>query len=58
MAYNAIDQGALGVDMGRNIFLADDPVAMVRAVTIVVHKHEKPKKAFDFYQTLKSERSK
>lgn len=55
MAYNAIDQGALGVDMGRNIFLADDPLAMVQAVSVVVHKNEKPEKAFDMYNTLKNE---
>ncbi len=56
MAYNAIDQGALGVDMGRNIFLADDPLAMVQAVSTVVHKNEKPEKAFDMYNTLKNEK--
>ncbi|MBN1124331.1 MAG: 3-hydroxy-5-phosphonooxypentane-2,4-dione thiolase [Sedimentisphaerales bacterium] len=53
MAYKAIDQGALGVDMGRNIFLADDPVAMVQAVRTVVHKFEKPEKAFQMYNDLK-----
>jgi putative autoinducer-2 (AI-2) aldolase len=53
MAYKAIDQGALGVDMGRNIFLADDPVAMIQAVRAVVHEGEKPDKAYDLYQTLK-----
>ena len=53
MAYKAIDQGALGVDMGRNIFLADDPVAMIQAVRAVVHDGEKPDKAYDLYQTLK-----
>ncbi len=53
MAYKAIDQGALGVDMGRNIFLADDPVAMIQAVRAVVHDDEKPDKAYDLYQTLK-----
>ncbi|MCY4335962.1 MAG: 3-hydroxy-5-phosphonooxypentane-2,4-dione thiolase [Litoreibacter sp.] len=37
MAYKAIDQGAAGVDMGRNIFQADDPVAMIQAVSRVVH---------------------
>jgi putative autoinducer-2 (AI-2) aldolase len=58
MAYKAIDQGALGVDMGRNIFLAEDPVAMVQAVAKVVHENEKPDKAYDMYQTLKSERGK
>ncbi len=58
MAYKAIDQGALGVDMGRNIFLAEDPLAMVQAVKTVVHQHEKPEKAFDMYNTLKSEGAK
>jgi putative autoinducer-2 (AI-2) aldolase len=56
MAYKAIDQGAAGVDMGRNIFNADDPVAMVQAVRAVVHGNEKPAKAFDLYKTLKSEK--
>ena len=54
MAYKAIDQGALGVDMGRNIFLAEDPVAMIQAVRTVVHDGEKPDKAYDLYQTLKT----
>ena len=55
MAYRAIDQGAAGVDMGRNIFLADDPVAMARAVRAVVHENMRPEAAFDLYKTLKSE---
>ena len=58
MAYKAIDQGALGVDMGRNIFQADDPVAMVQAVRAVVHENLRPDKALDMYNTLKSERGK
>lgn len=53
MAYNAIIQGAAGVDMGRNIFLSDDPPAMLQAVRAVVHEGEKPDKAYDLYQTLK-----
>jgi len=55
MAYKAIDQGAAGVDMGRNIFQSDDPVAMIQAVGAVVHKKEKPEKAFQLYQQLKGE---
>ncbi|HUU10341.1 MAG TPA: 3-hydroxy-5-phosphonooxypentane-2,4-dione thiolase [Phycisphaerae bacterium] len=54
MAHQAIDQGALGVDMGRNIFCAEDPVAMVRAVQAVVHEDLKPAKAYEMYQDLKS----
>ncbi len=53
MAYRAIDQGASGVDMGRNIFQADDPVAMIQAVRAVVHDLEKPDKALDLYNSLK-----
>ena len=55
MAYKAIDQGASGVDMGRNIFQAESPSAMIQAVGKVVHDDEKPAKAFDMYETLKSE---
>lgn len=54
MAYMAIDQGALGVDMGRNIFQAEHPVAMIQAVKAVVHKGEKPDKAFKMYNELKA----
>jgi putative autoinducer-2 (AI-2) aldolase len=54
MAYKAIEQGAAGVDMGRNIFQSDDPVAMIQAVGAVVHKKEKPEKAFQLYQQLKA----
>jgi putative autoinducer-2 (AI-2) aldolase len=54
MAYKAIDQGAAGVDMGRNIFQSDDPVAMIQAVGAVVHKREKPQQAFQLYQQLKA----
>ena len=55
MAYQAIDQGASGVDMGRNVFQADHPTAMIQAVRAVVHNGEKPDKALDLYNTLKSE---
>jgi 3-hydroxy-5-phosphonooxypentane-2,4-dione thiolase len=55
MAYNAIDQGAAGVDMGRNIFQCESPVAMIQAVRAVVHDEETPEKAFDLYQSLKSD---
>ncbi len=53
MAYKAVDQGAMGVDMGRNIFGAGDPCAMAQAVGAVVHKLEKPEQAFQMYNDLK-----
>src|SRR5512137_2297108 len=53
MAYRAVQEGAAGVDMGRNIFPSDAPVAMIQAVRAVVHDNETPQKAFELYQTLK-----
>jgi putative autoinducer-2 (AI-2) aldolase len=53
MAYNAVQQGASGVDMGRNIFQSENPIAMLQAIRAVVHENETPKKAFDFYNTIK-----
>jgi putative autoinducer-2 (AI-2) aldolase len=55
MAYNAVQQGASGVDMGRNIFQSEDPVAMIQAVKAVVHENETPQKAFELYTTLKNQ---
>jgi len=58
MAYRAVDQGAAGVDMGRNIFAAQDPVAMGQAVRAVVHDGLKPKEAHAMYQDLVRDRAK
>jgi putative autoinducer-2 (AI-2) aldolase len=54
MAYNAVQGGAAGVDMGRNIFQSDAPKAMIAAVNAVVHKNLKPKEAFEMFQSLKA----
>ncbi|MBF0422324.1 MAG: 3-hydroxy-5-phosphonooxypentane-2,4-dione thiolase [Magnetococcales bacterium] len=53
MAFQAIDQGAAGVDMGRNIFQSEAPIAMIQAVRKVVHENMSPKEAFDYYRSLK-----
>ena len=55
MAYNAISQGAAGVDMGRNIFQSDSPIGMMKAVKAIVHGNETPEKAYDLYQTIKND---
>jgi putative autoinducer-2 (AI-2) aldolase len=54
MAHNAVQQGAAGVDMGRNIFQSDAPKAMIAAVAAVVHKNMKPAEAFDLFKSLKA----
>ncbi len=54
MARDAIDQGASGVDMGRNIFQSDSPVAMISAVRKVVHEGASVKEAYQYYQDMKN----
>ena len=49
MAFNAIKAGAVGVDMGRNIFQSDNPVGMIKAVNAVVHDGRTVDEAFEIY---------
>jgi putative autoinducer-2 (AI-2) aldolase len=58
MAYRAIQQGASGVDMGRNIFQSDFPAAMIQAVRAVVHNNATPKEAFELYKNLSKSKKK
>jgi putative autoinducer-2 (AI-2) aldolase len=57
MAYNAVQQGAAGVDMGRNIFQSEAPRAMMQAIRNIVHKNMKPAEAHDLFLSLKSKES-
>ena len=53
MCWKAIDQGAAGVDMGRNIFQSEDPVAMIQAVRAIVHDGASAEQAFQMFNDLK-----
>jgi putative autoinducer-2 (AI-2) aldolase len=55
LAYNAVEQGASGVDMGRNIWQSDCPVAMIKAVRAIVHNDSDVNEA---YSILSRERNK
>lgn len=55
LSYNAIQRGAVGVDMGRNIFQSDNPVPMIRTVREIVHNNLDPDQAWDFFNTAISE---
>lgn len=54
MAHNAVNEGAVGVDMGRNIFQSDCPAGMIQAVRAVVHYNEKPEIALKIYEEAKN----
>jgi len=53
LTYDAIKHGAVGVDMGRNIWQSDHPVAMIRAVRHIVHENASVKEAYELFNSLK-----
>lgn len=53
LACNAIGKGAVGVDMGRNIFQCENPVAMIQAVRAIVHKKASVDEAYEIFASKK-----
>ena len=53
LAYNALQGGAVGVDMGRHIWQSDHAVAMIQAVRGVIHEGLTPEEAYERFQELK-----
>ncbi len=56
LAHSALEQGAAGVDMGRNVWQSDYPVPMIRALRAVVHEGASPEEANELLQELKHNR--
>ncbi len=52
LTYDAIQAGAAGVDMGRNIWQSDHPVAMIKAVKAIVHQRATVKEAHEIFKQL------
>ena len=50
MAHRAVSEGAAGVDMGRNIFQSEHPIAMLEAVGRVVHDRLAPAAAYEIFR--------
>ena len=53
LAYRAIQAGAAGVDMGRNVFQSEKPLAMMKAISAVVHQGLNAQDAFQLYNDEK-----
>ncbi|MBI5234798.1 MAG: 3-hydroxy-5-phosphonooxypentane-2,4-dione thiolase [Deltaproteobacteria bacterium] len=56
LSFDAVSHGAIGVDMGRNIFQSTHPVAMIRTVREIVHNNLPLKEAYDMFDTLSREK--
>jgi putative autoinducer-2 (AI-2) aldolase len=55
LTYDALQAGAAGVDMGRNIWQDDHPVAMIKAVRAIVHQKVTVKEANEIFKKIKNE---
>ncbi len=53
LAYHAIQCGARGVDMGRNIWQSSNPVGMIKAIRAIVHENAATKKAQKIFEDSK-----
>lgn len=49
LAHNAVSNGAVGVDMGRNIFQSSNPVGMIKAVRAIVHANASVEEAVSVF---------
>jgi DhnA family fructose-bisphosphate aldolase class Ia len=52
LSYNAIQGGAIGVDMGRNIWQSDHPAAIIQGVNRIIHHNYKVKEALQLVEEL------
>lgn len=52
--YDGIQRGAIGVNLGRNIWQDEHPVAMIRAIRAIIHEKATPEQAQKLYDSVKS----
>jgi putative autoinducer-2 (AI-2) aldolase len=51
--YNGVQKGAIGVNLGRNIWQDEHPVAMIRALRAIIHENATPEQAQAIYDNVK-----
>jgi len=56
--YDGIRKGSIGVNLGRNIWQSDYPVAMIRAIRSIIHENATPKEANELFNDIKGGKKK
>jgi putative autoinducer-2 (AI-2) aldolase len=56
--HDGMGKGAIGVNLGRNIWQNDYPVAMIKALGAIIHKRAGVKEANDIFEQEKNKKSK
>jgi len=54
LVHSAVAEGAVGVDMGRNIWQNDNPVAVIKAIDSLVHEDATEKEALEIFNSAKA----
>ena len=51
--HDGLQKGAIGVNLGRNIWQNEHPVAMIKAMRAIIHENASPKQAQEVYDSEK-----
>lgn len=54
ITYQAMQEGAIGVDMGRNIWQSEHPAAMIQAIHSIVKKSYNVKEGLELYNDIRN----
>jgi len=52
--YDGMQKGAIGVNLGRNIWQTEHPVAAIRAIRAIIHENYAPKEAEALFEQIKA----
>jgi putative autoinducer-2 (AI-2) aldolase len=52
--HDGLQKGAIGVNLGRNIWQTEHPVAAMRAIRAIIHEGYTPKEAQDLFEQVKA----
>ena len=50
--YSGLQQGAIGVNLGRNIWQSKNPIASIRAIRAIIHEDYTAKEALELYNKI------
>ncbi|MBI4303457.1 MAG: 3-hydroxy-5-phosphonooxypentane-2,4-dione thiolase LsrF, partial [Chloroflexi bacterium] len=56
--YDGMQRGAIGVNLGRNIWQSDYPVAMIKAIRAIIHRKATPQEAEEIFNAEKNKTNK
>ncbi len=55
--YDGLQKGAIGINLGRNIWQHPHPLAVMKALNAVIHQGATPEQALDLFETTRTENS-